>query len=335
MKKYLLIACLIMFASNICYAQDSTATINTSWTKYAADTSLTFMQIVATCDSEFAAAGYITSDTVSTPGGDTAAADKDYDGSSFYQYLLWKSFWVTRLDMATGKPHSFAIDALSTLTSGLSPTDCGGTSYLQSHITTSPPSALGWTFIGPQNISTSSYGEGHGDGLHQHIGQVDGIIVNSSNTNEIYATDAWGGVWKTSNANLAPNNKWTCLTDHMPSLSGIGVTNLSVDFSSTPHHLFCLAGEPNAKCITDNWNPFALPLHTVGIFYSLDDGATFNYMDISAAITNLATNPIIFMQYWPGNSGSTEKYLFITTKYQIFRLDVTNPLLSVMLRWQI
>ena len=30
------------------------------------------------------------------------------------------------------------------------------------------------------------------------LGRVDGIIVNPASTNEIYATDAWGGLWKTS-----------------------------------------------------------------------------------------------------------------------------------------
>src|ERR1019366_9729662 len=125
---------------------------------------------------------------------------------------------------------------------------------------------------------------------------------------------------KTSNASLAPNNTWTCLSYHLLSMSGIGVSNLYVDFSSTPHHIFCVVAIPHSLCIAND-------RHTIGIYYSLDDGATFNRMDlaVTGGISDLSANPINDMKYWPGNATSTSKYLFVTTQFQILRFDITNP----------
>ncbi len=207
MKKSILAACILLLAANFSFAQDSTATINSTWPVYATDTSLTFRQIVITCDSLFALAGY--PDTTGD-GADTSFAEND--GKPYYEYLTWRNFWGTRCDVATGKLHNFAADVVAMLTSGSSPSNCAGTSYLQSHTPTLTNVLPGWAFIGPQNITVnpptipfSLTGEGgYVNTLHQHLGRVDGIIVNSANPNEVYAADSWGGLWKTSNANLAP-----------------------------------------------------------------------------------------------------------------------------------
>ena len=307
MKK-LLLAALLLCGSLLCNAQaDSTAAINTTWFSYANDTNLTLQQITRICDSQFTSAGYVTASD--------ADSGKDEDGTPYVDYLRWKSFWGDRYDVTTGKLHDFVKDAAARLTGGLPPTNCGGTSTLQTSLTPFPSVTKGWEFIGPQNIIET--GGGGGGTLGQHIGEVTGIVVNKSNPSEIYATGTFGSLWKTSNANLAPNNTWTCLSDHLPIMGGIGITNLYVDFSSTPHHLYCLAGIPPSICIKNPW-------HTVGIFYSADDGATFSQLNISSAIPDLVGTPILAMQYWPGSTGST-KYLFICTQFKIFRLDVTNP----------
>lgn len=339
---------MLMLATNLCYAQDSTAIINTSWQGYANNTSLTYRQIITTCDSLFALAGY------------TDTMHSEEDGSSFVNYQRWKNFWSTRCDVATGKLHSFAADAIAALTtvphgphgsaylsrstgggsSGGSHgvffpgPGCAGTSILQGNTVLIPSTAPGWTWVGPQNIvvSTMSY-EGCGNSLHQHIGQVNGIVVNPANHSEVYATDAWGGIWKTTNANLAPNNTWGCLTDNLPYFPGIGITNLHVEFASTPgghNQLFCLAGIPWSLCMANitNYDP-----HTVGIYYSLDDGNNFQVLSLPSTL-NLAIDPILDMEYWPGNATSPiRKYLFVTTVYQIYRVEITDinaPVWKVM-----
>ncbi len=186
----------------------------------------------------------------------------------------------------------------------------------------SVPDIRGWQFIGPQNVTGGSTGS-----LEQHLGRIHSIIVNSVTPSEVYVTDEWGGLWKTTNADLVPNNTWTCLSDNLVQITGIGITNVYVDFSSTPHHLFCLAGIPWGQCIQNNlfYDP-----HTIGVFYSLDDGATFSQMDISATGINLTNDPTVYdpilsMKYWPGNATSGAQYLFLATKYHVFRLDITDP----------
>jgi hypothetical protein len=62
MKKTALLCSLLLFAI-YSYGQnstppDSTALINTSWKSYATNAALTYQQIVTTCDSLFAVAGY-------------------------------------------------------------------------------------------------------------------------------------------------------------------------------------------------------------------------------------------------------------------------------------
>ena len=87
----------------------------------------------------------------------------------------WKSFFATRIDVATGKPHNFIADALGTSWfAGLTAPNCAGTSALQSSIT-SLPATHGWQFIGPQKITGDldnppPFGTGNNQ-LQQHIGQ--------------------------------------------------------------------------------------------------------------------------------------------------------------------
>ena len=155
MKKIILMVCLLAFAINLCVAQDSTALINTTWTNYASDTSLTFRQIITTCDSQFAAAGYpVFPDTATGGGGSYMSVDSgaDEDGSPFYAYIIWKNFWSTRCDVATGKLHSFAREAGYVLGGGTDTTNCAGTSALQTNTVAIPSAAPGWAFIGPQKI---------------------------------------------------------------------------------------------------------------------------------------------------------------------------------------
>ena len=114
------------------HAQD-TAAINTLWPRYAGDTSLTYQQIVTICDSMFAAAGYPVfpdssgTDNDSTTNNDSVQNNEQIeseDGKPFYDYSLWKTFYATRLDVATGKPHDFALAASGALSSSSSPSNC-------------------------------------------------------------------------------------------------------------------------------------------------------------------------------------------------------------------
>lgn len=102
MKKILLVALLLLgFGS---YAQDAAAPINHLWKEYASDTTRTYTQITHLCDSLFTQAGY----GVHT---DSPSDSTWHEGSKYWKYSLWKYFWSSRCDVATGKLHDFAADA--------------------------------------------------------------------------------------------------------------------------------------------------------------------------------------------------------------------------------
>ncbi len=83
MKKITLLAFGLIVVA-YCYGQDSTATINSSWKRYAADTSRTYQQIVTTCDSLFALAGYpVFPDTSSSSQGSGVEQESE-DGKPFF-----------------------------------------------------------------------------------------------------------------------------------------------------------------------------------------------------------------------------------------------------------
>ncbi len=96
MKKYILLAYFIALA-NFSYAQDADAPINSLWKKIASDSTLTYQQIVSTCDSMFAEAGYpVFPDTSNNNNDSTNSEDstehneqmESEDGNPFYEYSL-------------------------------------------------------------------------------------------------------------------------------------------------------------------------------------------------------------------------------------------------------
>lgn len=122
---------------------------------------------------------------------------------SFNNYLRWKNFWVTRVDALTGRLHDFGPEVFERMTSTASSDPC---SILQGTIKSIVPGVIGWSQIGPRNISGDLDNSGNNNIVLQHIGRIDKIIVNPNNPDEAYASGAFGGLYKTTNATLAPNN---------------------------------------------------------------------------------------------------------------------------------
>jgi hypothetical protein len=319
MKK-LFLSLMLLLSITLCHAQDFNASINRNWFVLAEDTNLTYRQITHLCDSLFADAGFFAVDTTT----DTAEQEesKSLDGSSFREYSLWKMFWYSRCD-SNGKLHNIYADALAAVSAQQkttsAPSSCCGGSPVQSDPTKFPHTPRGWKFIGPQGIvrddTTTSIGT-YND-LNMYLGRIEEISVNPANRNEVYASDPFGGLWYSSNAETAPNNTWTCLSDRLPFVPGTGITEYYVDFSTTPHQIYALASvsyRPSIPNITD-----AMP-KTVGIFHSGNNGATFSLVNVSSAI-DFSQDPVLDMKYWSGTAG---KFLFLATRSRIFRVNVTS-----------
>lgn len=322
-KQFALLVCAILVAC-AGRAQDADAPINTTWHIYAADTSRTFYNIVTFCDSMFALAGYTDSMELKTDSADTEGME---EGSSFVQYLRWKGFWEHRCDVTTGKLHDFAADAAQQLAGQnktTSITNCAGTSALQASITSGP---MGWEYIGPKNVISVPSGIDYGNSLQQFLGQANQIIVHPSNHARIYFRDRFGGIWKTTTG-LDASPSWTCVTDNLPSISGVGVTDFHVDFGSSPTTdiIYALVGIPNSGSLPNytNGNP-----RTLGVFYSTNGGSAFSQMALTGGtyspLTSFADEPVFAMAIWPGNSSSINKYMFITTRLRVIRINITNP----------
>ncbi len=325
-----LIATFVLFFSfYYAGAQDSTARINYAWYGYAQDTALTYRQIVTICDSLFDLAGYpVFADTAiyedTLQGSDTAQAEGEpEENSPFNDYLKWRDFWSTRLDGATGKLHNFASDAILELQADTgelygsmdAQPGGGGCTYNPHSIT---PATSGWRFIGPQNIATTPPvldAEPAGiNTLHEHLGQVNKILVNPNNSDEVYVSTPWGGLWKTSNASAAPNNTWVSLTDHDWWCKGMGVVDFDIDFTpGSPHKIFIIAGYIDKQLFLYN------PDFTVGIMYSPDDGANWGVVQYTSGNDNFTK-----IKLYPGNSSSSTKYLFATSHYRLARFVVSH-----------
>jgi|GEM_PF-1669966 len=298
MKNFiLLLLALTVFA--FANAQQTKDGKDVSWKRIASDTSLTFQEVVTICDSLFA---------------NSPTIDTSEDGPSM-KYNRWKQFWWNRIDARTGRPYDFQKGALQKIINGTNYNDCQRESPIQSGIGSEIPNGQGWHWMGPQNIARV---EKINNKLGQALGRPTSVVVNPSNHNEIYIASEWGGIWKTTDAGAAPNNHWTCLTDNDPQISGIGVSHLAVDFSTTPHRLYFSLGYPAYFQYHYNGE------RTVGLFCSMDDGATFHVLDINSEVPDWKSNSIGDIRLYPGNTGSL-KYLFVNTKYKVLRLDISDP----------
>lgn len=274
------------------------------WQYYAQDTTLTFPQIVSICDSLFLIAGEVV-DTNIVEGEGTEA-----------RYRQWQRFWLPRLDSATMRPHNYGKGVMARIIAGTNTNVCALESPVQSALPPNRDGSHGWQWVGPQG-STSITSNGG-----QYLGRIDQMSVNPTNPNEIYIANQWGGLWHTYNATAAnpADVRWDCLTDNDRNLSGIGVLAFQVDYTVTPHRIYMALGYPgnfDYLAYTDVKN------HTVGLFYSPDNGQTFQNLDISAFVPDME-NDLINDVLLHAVTGSSSKYLFVSTQYKLLRLDVSN-----------
>lgn len=319
----ILVCFVLLFCT--CYARgqgiDTNAVLD-SWRNYASDTNLTYLQIVTTCDSLFNLVGYPKVDT--TAANDSVAAiDTEDDENSYFDYCLWRRFWETRLDAATGKLHNFAAEIGAKFQNGSPYNDCQEQSYIQSLIGTLPPNPQGWEFVGPKNVSEAGGGDPlagfGGNQMQQFLGRATQVFTNPNNQNEIYIANRWGGIWHTIDANLAPNNHWVCLTDHDAQIAGIGVQALAVDFNVSPHRLYFVAGIPEFN----GWYLYSFT-RPVGLFCSIDDGTTFHYINVSVVIPNIYDDNINDIKLWSSTPYSGANFLFVATKYRVLKIDAAQ-----------
>lgn len=336
LRKHILV-CICILCAISANAQNKKAAASFYWQQYAADTRLTFRQIVTICDSIFEDAGYpeksknenrerkrdkdSDSDRKDKDRDKGEESDDESDDEPFYNYQKWKKFWGPRIDAATGKLYDLSkivalrpeenMEHVPAAPGALVYyNNCRGRSITQSDsVGTIIPDGQGWHWTGPRNVSSIT----GSNPLGQYLGRVNNIRVNPYNQNEVYIATDWGGIWKTTNANLAPNNTWKCITDRDDWVAGRGVTNLEVDFSpGGTHRIFCTIGYP------DRMNYFYSIQRTVGVFYCLDNGIDWFHLLWAGESVN-------DIKFYPAYLPYAQKLLYIATQFKIIKLDVTGP----------
>lgn len=111
----------------------------------------------------------------------------------------------------------------------------------------SPPATSGgsWVNLGPGSLTSGAYSSGSTD---YNSGRLTAIVTDPTNATTLYVATAGGGVWKSTNADLAATGDWTWtpITDSLPVAGADGnvpVGDLAMD-PDDPLTLYLGLGDP-------------------------------------------------------------------------------------------
>jgi photosystem II stability/assembly factor-like uncharacterized protein len=114
-----------------------------------------------------------------------------------------------------------------------------------------------WKFLGPINPNDKL--------ADQHAGVITAININPSDTNEIYIGTMTSGLFHTKNRGL----NWICLTDNYL-YPIMGVKDIHVDFTKTPHTVMLATGSSNTWYDAANF----------GVIHSTDGGQNWSKSNV-------------------------------------------------------
>ncbi len=177
--------------------------------------------------------------------------DKDVNakGSGFKPYKRWENYWMHFADPQGYLP---------------TPKELWQTWENKQNgmgMKINPTSA--WTSVGPQNVGIFS-------GRLPGIGRTNAIEVDPNNPNTWYVGAPAGGIWKTTDAGIT----WTNLFDDFPQ---IGVSSIAVDPNNS-NIVYIATGDDDAA-----------DSYSVGVFKSIDGGATWQETGLNPSNSNVNT----------------------------------------------
>ena len=175
--------------------------------------------------------------------------DKDAKGSGFKPYKRWENYWMHFVD-----------------TKGYLPTpnelwQTWENKQKRIGMAVNPTSA--WTTVGPTDTGTFS-------GRLPGQGRMNAIAVDPVDPNTWYVGAPAGGIWKSTDA----GNSWTNLFDDFPQ---IGVSGIAIDPTDT-NIIYIATGDDDAA-----------DSYSVGVFKSLDGGASWQETGLNPSTSNLNT----------------------------------------------
>lgn len=141
-----------------------------------------------------------------------------------------------------------------------------------------------WQNLGPRNLTSDPSG-------FQSYGAVTGrataiaIDQNDVSGNTIYASGAYGGLWRSTNAAAPANSvQWTPLLDAQPTLA-VGAVALKPDTTGTNTVILVGTGETNSS--GDSY-------YGLGILRSADAGSTWQLLDSATDSTSTPARTVSF-----------------------------------------
>ncbi|QBA64920.1 thrombospondin type 3 repeat-containing protein [Muriicola soli] len=175
--------------------------------------------------------------------------DKDAKGSGYKPFKRWEDYWMHFVDQQGYLP---------------TPKELWETwENKQNRIgmTTNPVSA--WSSVGPETVGVFS-------GRLPGTGRTNAIEVDPNDPNTWYVGAPAGGIWKTTDA----GNTWTNLFDDFPQ---IGVSSIAIDPNDS-NIIYIATGDDDAA-----------DSYSVGVFKSLDAGATWQETGLNPSTSNFST----------------------------------------------
>jgi len=175
--------------------------------------------------------------------------DKNAKGSGYKPYKRWENYWMHFVDQQGYLPTSKELWAT------------WENKQKRIGMAVNPTSA--WTTIGP--IDTGVY-----SGQLPGTGRINAIAVDPNNANIWYAGAPAGGIWKSTDAGA----NWTNLFDDFPQ---IGVSGIAIDPNDS-NIIYIATGDDDAA-----------DSYSVGVFKSLDGGASWQETGLNPSTSNFNT----------------------------------------------
>jgi hypothetical protein len=205
------------------------------------------------CEAPKPRSGFVEKISATSRGDHEAEGSLDGFADWFYNQRAYPAGSIPPNAMAR------ALDSAKQLNGGLrgapgDPTAPGG-----------GPANPTWVSIGPSKLPNGQTDTSAGNALSPVSGRVSAIAVHPTNPNIVYASGAFGGVWKTTNA-LSSNPNWTPMSDHQPSLA---IGDIAID-PVNPNIIYAGTGENNATACDSYYGR--------GLLRSLDAGTTWTVL---------------------------------------------------------
>ncbi|PKL80311.1 MAG: hypothetical protein CVV25_04730 [Ignavibacteriae bacterium HGW-Ignavibacteriae-4] len=199
-------------------------------------------------------------------------------GQGFKPFKRWEYFWSSRVDTNGNLPSRKELrESYNNFKS----------TYLYSK-ENKIQAANNWKPLGPYNWTGTG------------VGRINAIAVNPSNTNIIYVGAATGGIWKSTNG----GSNWA--ESVTPDVYSLGISDIAI-CKTKPNVILAATGDANGVGAAAGYGAFSS-----GLLLSIDDGNSWNEVNIDAIKSNLQQSDGIVIYSVLINHSNSSKFIIAT-----------------------